>query len=154
MLLVGSDFIDNNASFNTKLKRDGAKVFVQAIALAGVDENTPVMVQFGGSGYCASALADSNYAYIGVPEGTQSIGVGSVGWLQIRGPVTDVQGAATSMTGSVGHAVYWAGATGLGATVSGNVGNLDIGQIGILTEEVSSSTTGNIYLTGVWAAPI
>ena len=154
MMLVGSDFIDNNASFTTQLKRNGPNVFIYAFAAAGVSANTPAAIQHMGSGYNATALAASNYGYVGVPEGTQSVSAGSWGWFQIRGKVTDAQGAATSLTGSVGHNVYWAGATGLGATTSGNVGNQAIGQVGVLLEETSSSTTGNIYLTGVWATPI
>ena len=153
MLLVGSDFIDNNASFNTHLKRDGAKVFVKAYAASGVDENTPCAIQFMGSGYNATALIASIYGYVGVPEGTQSVGAGSWGWFQIRGPVDDVQGAAASFTGSVGHNVYWAGGTGLGATGSAYIGSPALG-VGVLTEETSSSTTANIYLVGVYATPI
>jgi len=153
MLLVGTDYIDNNASFNTQLKRDGAKILVMAYAGAGVDENTPCAIQFMGSGYNATALVASIYAYVGVPEGTQSVGAGSWGWFIIRGPVDDVQGAATSFTGSVGHNVYWGGATGLGATTSANVGNPAL-SVGVLTEGVSSSTTANIYLCGYYATPI
>uniref|UniRef100_A0A6H1ZV82 Uncharacterized protein n=1 Tax=viral metagenome TaxID=1070528 RepID=A0A6H1ZV82_9ZZZZ len=153
MMIIGSDFIDNNASFTTSAKRNGPKIFVKAWAESGVDENTPAAIMFGGSGYVATALIGSIYAYVGVPEGTQSVGAGSWGWFQIRGPVTDVQGAATSFTGSVGHNVYWAGATGLGATSSANIGSPALG-VGVLLEAASSSTTSNIYLTGVWATPI
>ena len=153
MMIIGSDFIDNNASFTTSAKRNGAKVYLKAWAESGVDENTPCAIQFGGSGYTATALVASIYAYVGVPEGTQSVGAGSWGWFQIRGPVDDVQGPTLSFTGSIGHNVYWAGATGLGASSSANIGSPALG-VGILTQAASSSTTANIYLTGVWATPI
>jgi len=153
MMIIGSDFIDNNASFTTSAKRNGPKVYLKAWAESGVDENTPAAIMFGGSGYVATALIGSIYGYVGVPEGTQSVGVGSWGWFQIRGPVDDVQGGTLSFTGSIGHNVYWAGATGLGATSSANIGAPTLG-VGVLLEETSSSTTANIYLTGVWATPI
>ena len=147
MMIIGSDFIDNNASFTTSAKRNGPKIFVKAWAESGVDENTPAAIMFGGSGYVATALIGSIYAYVGVPEGTQSVGAGSWGWFQIRGPVDDVQGAATSFTGSVGKAIYLSGATGIGCTGSAYIGAPH--QIGIMiTTAANSSTTCTILLTG------
>lgn len=125
---------------------------MQAYATSGAVENTPMAIQFMGSGYNATALIGSIYAYVGVPEGTQSIASGCVGWFIIRGPVTDCQGAATSFTGSVGHGVYWGGATGLGASSSAHVGNPAL-HVGVLLEETSGSTTANIYLCGYYATP-
>jgi len=152
MMLVGSDFIDNNASFNTQMKRNGPSLFVRAYAASGTDENTPVAIQFMGSGYNATALAASIYAYVGVPEGTQSVGAGSWGWYQIRGPVNDVQ-ATTDSIGSVGHAITWEVGT-LFASTSAYQGLDTKGQIGVLTTEISSIATHDIYLTGAWATPI
>jgi len=152
MMIIGSDFIDNNASFTTSAKRNGAKVFVKAYAASGVDENTPAVIQFMGSGYNATAIAASLYGYIGVPEGTQSVGAGSWGWFQIRGPVEDVQASAAEAVGSVGHSVAWTGGT-LYASSSANLGIVTAGQIGVLTQLANASTTLNIYLTGVWATP-
>lgn len=153
MLIVGTDYLENNSSFNTMMKREGARIFVKAYATSGVVANTPMAVQWMGSGYNATALAASIYAYVGVPENGEAIASGCMGWMQIRGDVDDVQGATASFTGSVGHNVYWAGATGLGATTSANVGNPAL-SVGVLTEETSSSTTGNIYLCGYYATPI
>ncbi|KKL55586.1 hypothetical protein LCGC14_2253960 [marine sediment metagenome] len=154
MMIVGSDFIDNNTSFNTVMKRNGPNVFVQAYAESGIVANTPMAVQFMGSGYNATVLIGSVYGYVGLPEDGASLASGCVGWVQIRGKASDVQGGTASFKGSVGHNVYWAGGTGLGATVSGNVGNQDIGQVGVLLEEADDSTTALIYLTGMWATPI
>ena len=155
MLLVGSDFIDNDASFNTQLKREGAKVFVQTYATSGMVADTPYAVQFMGSGYNATALAASIYAYVGVHKDGEALASGCVGWVQIRGNVENVQAAATSVTGSVGHAVYWAGATGLGASSSANTGNPTV-MVGVLTDDHSGggSTTINMYLCGLYATPI
>ena len=155
MLLMGTDYINNDASFNLLMKRNGPSVFLKALAATGVDENTPCMIQFGGSGYSATAIAASNVCYVGVPEGTQSVGVGSWGWFQITGPVDDVQGDTASFTGSIGHAVYWAGATGLGATSSGYVGaSPSVGRIGTLRASVSGGTTADIFLVGVWCTGV
>jgi hypothetical protein len=151
MLLVGTDFIDNNASFNTQLKRDGAKVLVYAYAGTGVDENTPAVIQFMGSGYNATALIASVYGYVGVPEGTQSVGAGSWGWFIIRGPVESVQGSAAEAVGSIGHAVAWTGAA-IYASSSAHQGLSH--QIGVLTTAANASTTLDIYLTGVYATPV
>lgn len=157
MLLVGHDFIDNNASFNTMLKRDGAKVLVYAYAASGCDENTPKAIQWMGSGYNATTLVASIYAYVGVPEGTQSVGAGSWGWYIIRGPVEDVQGSAAESVGSVGHAIAWTGAA-LYASSSANQGLAH--QVGVIIQGanlaggVNASTTMDIYLTGVYATPV
>jgi len=153
MMIVGSDFIDNNTSFTSTLKRNGAKVFVRAWAENGTDENTPVAIQFMGSGYNATALAASIYAYVGVPEGTQSVGAGSWGWYQIRGPVVDVQASIAEASGEAGHAVAWTAAVLYGSS-SAYQGRYDIGQIGVFTSEADGSTSMNLYLLGHWATAI
>lgn len=151
MMLIGSDFIDNNASFNTSMKRNGPNVYVQAYATSGMTENTPYMIQFMGSGYKATGLAASHYAFVGVPEGTQSVASGCVGWVQIRGQVDDIQGSAAEAVGSVGHAVAWTGGT-LYASSSAYSGLNH--QIGVLTAAANASTSLSIYLIGVWATPV
>lgn len=151
-MLFYDNINDDGSSFNTSFRSGNGKAFVQAYATSGMVANTPYAVAFGGSSYNATALIGSIYAYVGVPERVTASGC--MGWVQIRGAVNDVQGAATSFTGSVGHNVYWAGATGLGATTSANHGNPTLGAVGILLEGVSSSTTANIFLMGFWATPI
>jgi len=155
MLIVGSDFIDNNTSFNTVLKKNGDKVFIKAYATSGAAIGIPKFIQFMGSGYAATAIVASNYGFVGIAE--KAISSGSVGWMQIRGEVEDAQAyAASKFTGSAGkHAVFILGTTvGIGATSSAYVGDAELGQVGVLMEAASGSTTSNIYLTGVWATPI
>jgi len=62
------DNIDNNASFNTHMRSGNGKVSLEAYATSGMVADTPYMVQWGGSGYNASILAASNFAYVGVPD--------------------------------------------------------------------------------------
>lgn len=151
MLLVGHDFIDNNASFNTRLKRDGAKVFLQAYATSGAVANTPYAVQFMGSGYNATTLVASVYAYVGVHD-DGALASGSVGWFQIKGPVEGIQASAAESTGSVGHALFWTAAA-IAASSSANQNLYTAGQIGVLTEAAAASTTLNVYLFGYYATP-
>ena len=152
-MIMGSDFVDANASFTTAVKSSGAKVFVRAFAENGISANTPAAVAEMGSGYNATALVQSIYAYIGVPEGTQAVGAGSWGWFQIRGPVEDVQASAAEASGVAGDSVAWTGDV-LYASSSDYQGRHDIGQVGVLTAGANGSTTINMYLTGVWATPI
>jgi len=156
MLIMGTDFINTDASFDISMKRNGPSVFLRAWAESGADENDPVMIQWGGSGYNATAFAASNFCYVGVPEGTQSVGAGSWGWFQIMGPVDDVQaGSVTSFTGSIGHAVNFAAGTGLNASGSAYIGaSPSMGRVGVLRSYVNESSTADIYLTGVWATGI
>ena len=155
-MIVGSDFIDNNTSFNTVIRKDGPNTYVQAYATSGAAAGTPKFIQWMGSGYNATAIVASNYGYVGLVREGNAIASGCVGWVQISGQVDDAQSyAATKFTGEVGHAVFVLGTTvGIGATGSGYVGNPAIGQIGVLLEDTSGSTTANIFLTGVWATPI
>jgi hypothetical protein len=149
-LIVGMDFIDNSGTYGPTAKKgaDGA-FFVKALALSGTAADTPTLIQQDASVLAATALAASIRGTVGVPEA--AVATGSVGWYQIRGRRDNVQGAAGSFTGSVGHAVYWAGATGLGANSSANSGLAS--NVGVLIEGVSSSTTANIYLFGNFTTP-
>ena len=149
MLFSGNDFIDTASSFDTAVKAgtDG-KMFVRAYATSGAGLKTPQMVLWHGSGYAATALAAGARAHVGVPE--EAIASGCVGWIQVRGYASNVQGAATSLTaGSFGHAIYWGGATGIGCSASAYVGVAS--QIGVLMEDLgaaANSTTANIWLNG------
>jgi len=156
MLLVGSDYIDNDSSFNTVMRKDGDRVFVKAYATSGAAANTPKYILWSGSCFAATAVVASAYGYIGVVQDANAIASGCVGWVQIRGLVSDCQAyAAAGFTGSVGHSVFILGTTvGLGATGSAYVGNPDIGQCGVLAQYANSSTTADIFLTGAWATPI
>ena len=150
-MLLGSDFIDSDNSFTTSLKRNGADVYVKCYATSGAVVNTPMAVTFAGSGYNATALAASIYAYVGVPE--KVIAAGCAGWVQIRGNVEGVQASAAESIGSVGHIVQWHAGT-VSASTSTYLGDPTLGDVGMLTKEADSSTTLNIYLTGLWATPV
>ncbi len=150
MIIAGN--IDTNSSFNVHQRAGGPNVYVEAYATSGMVANTPYMIQHMGSGYSATILAASNYAYVGFPDGGAALASGCVGWVQIRGQVNDAQCGAADMKGSVGHSVFW-GAAALGASTSVNEGLHTVGQIGVLLEEADASTTTDIYLTGVWATP-
>jgi len=146
------DNINTQGSFDINMRSGGPKVSVKAYATSGMVANTPYMVQFAGSGYNASILAASNYAYVGVHEGGKALASGCTGWVQIRGPVDDVQFGTADASGSQGHAVFW-GAAAVGASSSAFEGLHKVGQIGVLLESVDESTTANLYLTGAWATP-
>ena len=147
MLHVGNDTLDKIGSFNTQIKTDrNGGVFVYAISSGGAVVGQPYPLLFKGSCYSATDLSASYKARIGIPPA--ALTSGCAGWFQIRGLVTGAQGAATSFNGSFGHAVYWGGATGLGAADSAYQALLH--QVGILVEDVGGggSTTANIWLTG------
>jgi len=147
---VDSDFLESDGTFSANLKSDGAgQILCKVYVSSGCVINTPYIVDYryttSGAGWLtATGLAASMRGLLGVAS--TAIASGCVGWITVRGPVNNVQGAATSFTGSVGHAVYWAGATGLGASTSTYIGLAY--QVGVLLEETDASTTANIYLTG------
>jgi len=157
-MLVFENNIDTDSSFNTMFHADGGKVFIQAYATSGIVANTPMLVQFMGSGYNATLISacTSEAGFGGYPKDGKALASGCVGWVQVRGKIEDVQAfVATGFTGSVGHSVFMgatATAGGFGATSSANVGNGAIGQIGVLLEAASGSLTTTMYLTGVYSA--
>jgi len=154
-MLVYDNINTNGSSFNTSFRSGNGKAFVQAYAESGIVANTPMLIQFGGSGYVATLISacTNEQGWCGVPE--RVLASGCVGWVQVRGQVDGTQSPISSFyTGSVGHAVIMgatATAGGLHATGGANTGNQIAGQVGVLLEETNNSTTGNIYLTGVWA---
>lgn len=149
MFFVNSDFYEDG-TFAANLKSDGGgAIAVKVYATSGCVAKTPYWVTYrypeSGSHYMqATGLNASVKGLIGVASA--AITSGCVGWVTIRGPVTDAAGAATSFTGSTGHSVYWGGATGIGATGSAFHGLIH--QVGFLLEDTSSSTTANIFLVG------
>lgn len=147
MIHIGMDGADVVGSFNTQIKTDrSGKAYVYAYAVGGAALKTPKALLWMGSGYAATALNTGMNARVGIPGAV--IASGCVGWFQIRGFCSDVQGAATSFSGSFGHAVYWGGATGLGASASAWV-NVP-SQVAVLAEDVGGggSTTANLWLVG------
>lgn len=107
-------------------------------------------------GYFATAVADSvagsitSFAvYYGVPEGGNAVASGDTGYVQIRGDYSNFQFTAAGATGSIGHACEVSVAEVL---ARGSVYCGAQQMFGILTEEVSASTTANIFLTGELSA--
>ena len=147
MMFTGNDGLDVIGSFNTQFKTDRAGgVFIYAQASGAAAVGLPKPMFFRGSGYVATDMHASARTVIGIPP--VAITSGCAGWFQIRGKVTGAQGATASFNGSYGHAVYWGGATGIGATDSQYNGALH--QIGFLVEDVGGggSTTADIWLEG------
>ena len=146
MLHVGIDALDKIGSFNTQIKTDrNGGVFAYGYATSGSVLKTPYFLLWHGSGYAATALAASTKGQIGVA--IAAIASGCVGWFQIRGFCSDVQGAATKLKGSFGHAVYFS-AAGVAASASAFIG-ID-SQFAVLAEDVGggASTTANMWLIG------
>lgn len=154
MFFIGSDMLGGNqdaATFCAQLRSDGGgKLYVKVYATSGMTAKWPYVVDFfyTTSGSCwlqPRALGTGGArGLVGIPSA--AVASGCEGWVQVRGLVTDAAGPATSFTGSWGHAVYWGGATGIGATASGYFG-LPY-QIGVLAQGANSSTTADIFLVG------
>ena len=150
--------VNNDSSFNTNMRAgDEGKVFVETYATSGMVADTPYMVQWGGSGYNASILAASNYAYIGVHEDGKALASGCVGWTQIRGRVNNVQGSIANCSAEQGHGVAWVAAAFV-ASSSIVQGLYTVGQVGVFLEgseatTANASTTMDVWLNGVWATP-
>jgi len=146
MLHVGIDALDKIGSFNTQIKTDrNGGVFAYGYATSGATLKKPYFLLFHGSGYAATALAGSTQGMVGVA--LAAVVSGCVGWFQIRGFCSDVQGAATKLKGSYGHAVYFS-AAGVAASTSAFIG-ID-SQFAILAEDIGggASTTANMWLMG------
>ena len=147
MLHVGIDALDKIGSFNTQIKTDrNGGVFAYGYATSGATLKKPYFLLFHGSGYAATALAASTAGMIGVA--LAAVVSGCVGWFQIRGFCSDVQGVATKFQGSYGHSVY-ASAGGAAASASAFIG-ID-SQFAVLAEDVGggASTTANLWLLGL-----
>lgn len=148
----------NTRNLDTRRRVDSdGKEYLTCKSVGGLDNDTPGVIQWYDDGthrgYFATAMLDTvsgsitSYAgLVGVPEdGLGSIGAGSIGDVQIKGDRDDVQFGAGLVTGSIGHAVEWSIAA-VGAAGSAYVGGQH--QFGFLTEELTASTTANVYLTG------
>ena len=144
---ISNDTSDADVSFRS----GNGKAFVKAYAGGGMVANTPYAVQFSASLYNATVLVASIWGMVGVPVGV--VASGCTGWVQVRGHVEDVQASAAESIGSVGHMISWHAGT-ICASSSTHIGSPYIGDVGMLTKYANSSTTLNIYLTGLWATPV
>jgi hypothetical protein len=154
MIIVGTDVFEGDTStyLSPMIKTGtGGKLYARVYASSGATVNMGkicnYMISTSYEGYMATALAASTRGLFGFVEA--AIASGCVGWVLIRGPITDCQCAPTSISGSIGHAVY-ATLSGLGANASTYDGNASM--VGVLRDDHTSggSTTANIFLTGKW----
>ena len=154
MFFTGTDMFEGDgaaATFHSVIKSAGnGKVVAKVYASSNLVAKTPYIVRmFYATGATqwlqATELTTSHIGLVGIPD--SAIASGCVGWITVRGIVDDAAAPATSFTGSVGKAIYWGGATGIGCTGSAYIGAAH--QIGIMiTTAANSSTTATIYLTG------
>ena len=154
-MFVGTDMFEGDgadATFNSLIKSHGnGQVVVKVYATSGMTAKRmyPLMYQYTTSDngwFQPQVMSASNVGLPGIASA--AIASGCVGWVTIRGQVSDASSPATvGFTGSIGHAVYWGGASGIGATSSAYVGAAH--QIGFLIEtSVTGLVACDIFLTG------
>lgn len=156
MFFAGTDMFEGDgdaATFAANIKSVGSdgQVVVKVYATSGMTAKAlyPLSFYYTTSGNCwfqPMIMSASNCGLPGIASG--AIASGCVGWVTVRGKVTDASSPATVMfTGSIGHAVYWGGASGMGATSSAYIGAIH--QIGVLMEtSVTGTIACDIFLTG------
>jgi len=151
MLIVGTDTLADaqNGSFNTATKVDNSngKVYVQAVTNDALTSNEVAMVLPAGSTYLATAPEVSVRAMIGFAAG--AIASACVGWVQIRGQVSNCITAAGSINGSLGHAISW-GATASAGLHCNSSSYQGLSQhVGYLTMASATATTQfDMFLVG------
>lgn len=134
---------------------DGSK-YLYCKTQSGLTADTPCQIQPYSDGtdvgYFATAIADSVAgsitsfaAYIGIPRNGKAVASGSAAWVQYQGKYDNAQFSAAGVSGSIGHALEQSVAV---VFCRGSVYNGAQQMFGILTEELSASTTANIFLTG------
>ena len=144
---ICNDTSDGGVSFRS----GNGNAFVKAYATSGMVANTPYAVQWSAGQVNATALAASIWGMVGVPE--RVVASGDTGWVQVRGKVEDVQASAAESTGEVGHMVQWHAGT-VAASTSTYLGNPNLGDVGVLVQAATASTTLSIWLSGTWATPV
>jgi len=154
MFFTGTDMFEGDgaaATFHSLIKSAGnGKVVAKVYASSNLVMGTPYVVRTayatgGGAWFQATELAASSIGLVGIP--TTAIASGCVGWVTVRGIVDDAQAPAESFTGSVGKAIYWGGATGIGCSSTTYIGAAH--HVGIMiTTAANASTTCTILLTG------
>lgn len=154
MFFVDSDFFEGDgaaATFGVSLKSGGnGQVFVKVYATSGmIAKNVYIIEQnytTADSYWMQPRVIATNPSagLLGIPNTV--VASGCVGWVQVRGPVSAASFATASQTGEVGHAVFWASASGLKSTGSAYIGAVH--QVGVLLEEIAGGNSANIYLSG------
>jgi len=154
MFFVGSDFFESGGTYSATIKSDGAgRVLAYVYATSGWTAKRAYAIgpcyATGGAFFTplmgAGGTSTSAQGLYGVASG--AIASGCMGWVTIRGPVDDASSAATvEFTGSIGHSVFLAAGSGMGASTSSYQGRAH--QIGFLLEEATATLACNVFLTG------
>ena len=154
MFFTGTDMIEGDgaaATFHALIKSQGnGQVVAETYATSGMTAKRPYVMTYqyttsGNGWFQPLAISASNKGLVGIASA--AIASGCMGWVTVRGQVLNASSPATvQMNGSMGHAVYWAGASGLAASSSAYIGALH--QIGFLIEEATATYAANIFLTG------
>lgn len=150
MFFTGTDFFESGATNSATIKSDGAgRILCEVYATSGMLAKSIYHIgQFyttSGDRWLQPYTIGSKTGLVGIASG--AIASGCVGWVTIRGPVDDASSSATvQFTGSIGHAVFFADGSGMGASSSAYAGLSH--QIGFLLEEGTGTYVANIFLTG------
>jgi hypothetical protein len=154
MFFMGTDMFEGDgaaATFHSLIKSNGnGQVLAKVYATSGMTAKRMYvmthMYSTANNGYFQPLAATaSNKGLPGIASA--AIASGCVGWVTIRGQALDVSSPATiEMTGSIGHAIFWGGASGMGASSSAYLGQVH--QIGFLIEEATATLVADIFLTG------
>jgi len=150
MFFVGTDYFESGGTYSATIKSDGAgRILAYTYATSGMLTKTAYHVgQFystTGSPWFQPYAVGSKTGLVGISSG--AIASGCCGWVTIRGPVDAASSSATvQFTGSIGHAVFFADASGMGASSSAYAGLSH--QIGFLLAEATGTQVCNIFLTG------
>lgn len=150
MFFTGTDFIESGGTFSATIKSDGAgRVLAYVYATSGMLAKSIYHVgQFyatSGTPWLQPYTIGSKTGLVGIASG--AIASGCCGWVTIRGQVDDASSSATvQFTGSIGHAVFFADASGMGASSSAYSGLNH--QIGFLLEQATGTYVANVFLTG------
>lgn len=150
MFFAGTDHFESGGSYSATIKSDNAgRILAYVYATSGMLTKTLYHIgQFyttDGSCWLQPYTVGSKTGLVGIASA--AIASGCVGWVTIRGPVSGASASATvEFTGSIGHAVFFADASGMGASSSAYNGLPH--QIGFLMEEATATLAADIFLTG------
>ena len=151
MFFVGTDMFEDS-TLTANIKSDGAgRVLAKVYATSGMVTRTAYHIDLAYTTNTGAGLSwfqprdvGSTIGLVGISSG--AIASGCVGWVTIRGQVTATASATVEFTGSIGHAVFFTTASGVGASSSAYLGLTH--QIGFLMEEATATLSCDIFLTG------
>jgi len=150
MFFTGTDYVESGGTFSANLKSGGdgrilCKVYATSGWLAKTLQHVSYNYTTSDNTWFQPKAVGSGKGLVGIAS--DAIASGCLGWVTVRGPVTDASSSATvQFTGSIGHAVFFCDASGMGASSSAYLG-LDH-QIGVLLEMATGTQAANIFLMG------